>query len=110
MTPLVPGSREPTEATFTRNVMQCGGLYGWLCYHTHDSRRSNPGFPDVVFVRERVVYAELKAKTGRLRPEQIVWMQKLKDAGQEVYLWRPDDWPTILEILRKPPKERPTCP
>lgn len=93
-----------SERNFQIKVIEAAELLGWLVYHTHDSRRSQPGYPDLTMVRERVVFAELKAKTGQVRPDQIVWAQRLTNAGQEVYLWRPADWPEVLEVLRKPSK------
>lgn len=72
---------------------------GWLCYHTHDSRRSEPGFPDLVLVRERIIYAELKAEKGRIRPEQQHWIDRLRAAGADVRVWRPADWQEIFDTL-----------
>ncbi len=89
-----------TEAEFARQVLALARLRGWLCYHTHDSRRSAAGFPDLVFVRERVVWVELKTARGRVRPEQQRWLDALGRAGQEVYLFRPGDWARIEEVLR----------
>ena len=54
----------------------------------------------MLLVRERVVWIELKSETGRLSPEQAAWIDALKAAGQEVYVWRPDQWPEIREVLR----------
>ena len=90
------------EAPFLRQVQQIARLYGWLDYHTHDSRRSNPGFLDLFLTRPpRIVISELKTDKGRLRPEQKIWLDTLgKCPGVEVYLWRPRDWDTIVEILK----------
>lgn len=65
---------------------------GWLAYHTHDSRRSEPGFPDAVFVRDgRIVFAELKAARGRVTPEQRAWLEALgKAAGGAVSVFSLD--------------------
>lgn len=76
---------------------------GFLVYHTHDSRRSQPGFPDLVMVHAhtgRVIYAELKSETGRVRPEQQIWL-RLLGIHHETFLWRPADWQdgTIRRVL-----------
>lgn len=57
------------------------------------------GFPDLVLVRERVVWVELKSDIGVLSDEQEIWIAMLHRAGQEVYVWKPCDWDTILEVL-----------
>lgn len=74
---------------------------GWLCYHTHDSRRSAPGFPDLVLVRPPVVlFAELKSERGRPKPEQAAWLEALRASRSvEVGLWRPGDWRAIETML-----------
>lgn len=72
----------------------------WLGYHTHDSRRSSPGFPDCVFVRgDRIVFAELKGEQGKLTTAQHEWLTRLRAAGAEVYLWKPSDWLEIRRVL-----------
>lgn len=96
-----------SEKDFQAQVIQYAKLCGWLIYHTHDSRRSNPGFPDLVCVRParrdrpgRVIYAELKSDRGKLTEAQSGWLQCLADAGAEAYCWRPADWQTIEVVLR----------
>lgn len=65
---------------------------GLLCYHTHDSRRSEPGFPDCVLVGPAgLLFAELKAERGRLTVEQRRWGSKLAQAGAAWTVWRPRD-------------------
>jgi hypothetical protein len=89
-----------TEAELQTNVRQVAKLGGWLTYHTNDSRRSDKGFPDLVFVHPlsgRTVYAELKSAKGRIRPEQQQWIDALYRGGHEVYVWRPADWPVLVQ-------------
>lgn len=98
-------ARTMTEEQLQRSVLSCAGFLGWRCYHTHDSRRSQAGFPDLVLVhvqQRRVVYAELKREKGRVRGEQQAWLDDLAAVDAEVYLWRPADWHhgRIEEILR----------
>lgn len=91
-----------SEKAFQAQVVALARLLGWTCYHTHDSRRSTAGFPDLVLVRERVVFVELKSESGRPTAEQSRWLDLLRQAGAQAYLWRPADWPEIEEILRRP--------
>lgn len=90
-----------TEAIFQSWVLGIATWNNWLVYHTHDSRRSEEGFPDLVLVRERVVYAELKRPKGKAAPAQVKWIEKLRAAGAEVYLWYPDDLPEVKRVLAK---------
>lgn len=95
---------EITEKQFESQVKSVAKMFGWLYYHTWKSIHSPAGFPDCVFVRERVVWAELKRENGQPTPEQCEWLEALAEAGQEVYLWRPSDMEPnggkILEVLQ----------
>ncbi|WP_041574508.1 VRR-NUC domain-containing protein [Cellulomonas gilvus] len=84
-----------TEKALQAHVLTLARTTGWLVYHTHDSRRSQPGFPDLVLVHARratVLYRELKTETGRIRPEQRQWLTALAEAGADAAVWRPSDW------------------
>lgn len=88
------------EAEFQRKVIE---LCNWLqlrTYHTFDSRRSAAGFPDLVIVGNRVIYAELKAEKGTVSPQQEAWLKALREAGTEAYLWRPSNWDRIELVLK----------
>jgi hypothetical protein len=97
------------EKTLLSEVRRLAKAYGWICYHTHDSRHSERGFPDVVLARTatmtspgRLIFAELKRqKHTKTSKEQETWLSVLAHTvpGVEVYLWRPGDVDTIAEIL-----------
>lgn len=89
-----------TEKQFESQIRDLAKTFGWFYYHTWRSIHSPAGFPDCVFVRERVVYAELKKEDGQPTPEQYEWLVALTEAGEEVYLWRPGDFERIVEVLR----------
>ena len=67
-----------TEADLQTLIVDVAEQCGWLVFHDNDSRRNNPGFPDLALVKPpRVVFMELKSDKGTLRPEQQVWMGHL---------------------------------
>ena len=74
-------------------------MCGWLVYHTHDSRRSQPGFPDLVLVKNRVLFRELKTDKGRLTATQKEWIRALWDAGADIAVWRPADIDDVAHEL-----------
>jgi hypothetical protein len=97
-------ARTDTEAALQTRIIKAAQAAGWLVYHTHDSRRSQAGFPDLVLVhpdRKQVLYRELKTEKGRLRPEQQEWLLSLRAAGVDAEVWRPAQWfdGTIPNIL-----------
>lgn len=99
-------SEKLSEKHFQAQVLQLARLSGWLTYHTHDSRRSAVGFPDLVLVRPpAIVFAELKTEAGKLRPEQAAWLEALGGCRTvRARLWRPSDWSEIEEMLARPRK------
>lgn len=64
------------------------------------SEADGAGFPDLVLIRERIVYAELKARGGVQSGPQKDWESALLAAGAEVYCWEPSDWPEVERVLR----------
>ena len=90
-----------TEKALDANVREACDAFGWARYHTFFSYKSPSGFPDLVLVRERVIFAELKSAKGVLTSRQQRWLDLLAEAGQEVYVWRPDQLQEIVGILRR---------
>jgi hypothetical protein len=73
-------------------------------YHAYDSRRSEPGWPDLVLAKpERpLIIAELKSRRGKVSVAQRGWLEVLgRSTGLEVRLWRPGDWTEIVELLQR---------
>lgn len=94
--------RPITEKQFMQKVIDLARLRGWLVYHTFDSRKSEPGFPDLVCVhgrQQRVVYAELKADKGKVSAFQERWLTELAATGAEVAVWRPADFEWVQRVL-----------
>jgi hypothetical protein len=84
-----------TEADLQSSVVDLARWLKILAYHTHDSRRSEPGFPDLVLAgRNGVIFAELKSTAGQLSREQTSWKWMLTAAGATWRLWRPLEWDT----------------
>ena len=88
------------ERDFQRQVIALAKLQGWKCYHTHDSRKSQPGFPDLVLVRKgRIIFAELKKNGAKATPEQLKWLYALNGAQAVSKVWWPMDFPLIEKEL-----------
>lgn len=93
-----------SEKDWQLQVLELAGLYGWMTYHTYDSRRSNPGWPDLVLCRPQtgeLIYVELKTDRGRVSSAQKLWLEALEACGQEVHVWRPRDFDAVHERLKR---------
>jgi hypothetical protein len=91
-----------SEAVFMAAVVKLAKEHGWSVYHTHDSRRSPSGFPDLVCVRGHVCLAwELKSADGIVTLQQAHWLQLLGQVTQvEAGVWRPAEWEAVVQRLR----------
>jgi len=87
------------EADWQRDIVALARQFGWLTYHTFNSRRSTHGFPDLVLLRDRVVYLELKREKTRCTDDQKLWLRCLRSAGAEVYVGRPSDLDDLAVVL-----------
>lgn len=100
------------EKALQQAVIDLAHTLGWSVVHFPAAQGANgvwrtglaadaKGWVDLVLVRERVIYAELKGTGGRIRPDQDIWRERLVNAGQEYYLWTPKSYPTLIaEVLR----------
>ena len=96
------------EAEFQAAVIELAELQGWRCYHTHDSRRSQPGYPDLTLCRPpRLIFAECKTDTGRTSDDQDAWLDVLNHVQNAVpehvlvAVWRPCMWRDIEQALKR---------
>lgn len=100
-------AKDRGEAGLQEDVIALARTLGWLVAHFRPVRiqRANggvyyetpvgadgQGWPDLVLVRDRVLYVELKRENGTLEPAQRVWRDRIKEAGATWLLWRPRDW------------------
>ena len=95
-----------TEKQWQSQVVDLARLTGWRVYHTFDSRRSQPGYPDLTLVKDRAVFLELKTEEGKLSAAQKDWLAALLDAGTETYVARPEDFDDLAKVLSAPSKLR----
>ena len=99
---MTPAGKLPiSEAQFQGQVIGLASKMGWKCYHTHDSRRSTAGWPELALLKGgRLVMAELKSEMGFATSAQREWLAGLDQvAGVEAYLWKPDDLDEIAAVL-----------
>lgn len=89
-----------SEKALFESVRDHLNAFGWLWYHTRDSRGSSAGFPDIVATRYwALLFIELKREKAFPTDMQKLWLDSLDGAGGEdgtpygakVYVWRPRD-------------------
>ena len=97
----MPAKLSPiTEKQFQWQVMQLANLLGWRVYHTHDSRRSVAGFPDLILLRaSRMLVVELKVGKNKSTAEQTAWLREFSKTGAFVAVWTPEHWGEIQVML-----------
>ena len=95
------------EAAFQSEVIACAKASGWLYYHTHNSKLSPAGFPDLYLVDrygfDGDVIAELKSERGVLEDKQELWIDALRASptNHRVFVWRPRDWLEVRQVLHR---------
>jgi hypothetical protein len=102
----MPQSRSMPEKDLQRGVIDVARVFGWRVAHfrTVPVKRGSrviwetpvqadgAGFPDLVLVRDRVLWIELKVGKNTLTEEQAEWARALDAAGAERYVWTEHDW------------------
>ena len=59
------------------------------------------GISQGVEVRDgRVLFCEVKSQAGRLSPDQVLWLDALKECDVDYFLLRPDTLDTFLAVIR----------
>jgi len=103
--------RAVLESDWQATVLQLAALHGWRAHHApragvrkngtvRRTPHTAPGAPDLILVRgPRLIFAELKRETGRVKPEQAEWLAALTAASAEVYVWRPSDLCEVRAVL-----------
>ncbi|MFD6030500.1 VRR-NUC domain-containing protein [Cellulosimicrobium funkei] len=110
----VAAANRMSEDDLQIQVIAIAHQLGFLAYHTHDSRKSEKGFPDLVLVhgaRGRLLFRELKKQSGQLSEDQRRWLAALHGAA-DVGVWRPIDLleGRVLAELRAPQPTTTTHP
>ena len=97
-----------TEEQLQGNIIALCKTLRLAVYHTHDSRSSTKGFPDLVIANGRRLYfAELKNAKRNMTTEQEIWLSWLRVTGVDgpvkTFLWRPQDWlnGSVEAVLRE---------
>lgn len=102
-----------SERAWRQQARAMAALRGFdLQYHTFDSRRSDPGWPDDVFGREsdgRLLFFEFKRLGGVLTVRQSHWLDFLWTHGHEAACWWPDEVARLSWWLDHPHPVRQSC-
>lgn len=95
-------AQEIGERLLQDAVIDCARTLGWRVAHFRPAltkhgwrtpvQADGKGYPDLTLVRERIIFAELKRQGEKPSVEQQQWLDALRAAGCEVYLWTPADW------------------
>jgi len=102
------------ETGLQATVIDIAHLYGWKVAYFRPARTEKgyrtpvgadgKGWPDLILVRlERLIAAELKVGSRRATLEQLEWLERLRMAGAETYIWRETDLEAIKQILMDGP-------
>ena len=101
-----PAKRNRPEQTFQREVQEFARANEWIDWHVLRSKGMRAGFPDLVLLRPpELIWVELKAPNGKVTTAQKEMHDMLRACGQTIYVWKPEDWDEIVEVLKQNTKE-----
>lgn len=103
------------EDAFLDNVMQLARHCGWTkVVHFRPARTAKGwrtagsgdvvGWPDLLLIHPptgTLIVAELKIPPNVCTPEQESWLQAFRDADIAAYVWTPDSWAQIEDVLAR---------
>ena len=93
------------EKAFQEIVVTTARENGWMVYHTYDSRKSEPGFPDLCMVKNGwILFVELKTDKGKVTTAQRQWIEQFIRHQYDcqnllVEIWRPHIWDEKKKLL-----------
>jgi hypothetical protein len=105
-----------TERQLQDCIVQAARVLGYLVHHQPDSRRSEPGYPDLTIVhpetgallviecktaRGRLRGPSVAKKSGRVLPGQAEWIAAFLRAGAGAVIARPADLDDVIEALKQ---------
>lgn len=103
-----------TEAELQANVVFVAKIFGFRVAHFRKAwsekgwrtpvSGDGKGWPDLVLCAPgRLLFVELKVAGRKPTAEQLDWLEALRSAGQEVYLWTDKDWAAgaVEDVLRR---------
>ena len=112
---MKPPAQFKNEKEFTRFALREARARGWLAAHLSNMTvvrrrdghiaavpdRDADGFPDLVLVHAEHgrVWAELKMPGRKPDAAQLRWLTALRETGERVYIWWPQDVGTMLAAL-----------
>ncbi len=91
-----------TEKEFMVEIIHHARIFGWLVYHTHDSRHSAKGYPDLTLCHsklKRILFMEVKTERGKVGAAQYEWLDAINAAGGTARVVRPSDWDQVVRLL-----------
>ena len=101
-----------SESAWQAWIVDLGKWLGWRVFHPRPAQiagrwathyTGDAGYPDLTMVHDRrgFIMVECKSARGRLTAGQLQWHAALKNAGIEVYVWRPADYREVEERLKR---------
>ena len=103
-----------SERDFQRKVLDLAKMMGWRVAHFRAALNARGHYqtpvaadgacwPDLYMLhpgrRTPPLYRELKSQKGKVDPLQQRWGDDLLACGQDWSVWRPSDWPEIVDAL-----------